>query len=689
MFRFLLAIVVLIALLAGIVVLAPGLIPVSAYKGRLEQAASEAVGRKVTIGGNITLQIVPNTAFRVDDLIVADAEGFSGPHLARVKSAEIGVKLAPLLKREVEIDRFILTEPDIRLVKLADGRINWNLAKNDAAVAQGAAPEIGDVRLGDVRLIDGKASYTDGVAAKTYALDDIDAAVKLSSLSEPLEVDGTLKFQGAPSKVSIVLSTLSQILKGEAANLKLDATIGSATATADLSVETKDALAYSGPLKLNAPNLPEFARILGSPLEEGPGFDALLVEGDARGTATMLSLSEAKIAFDKIDAAGDLRLDWAGKKPKATGTLAAGALDLRPYLPPPAPPGSAFPAWSTEKIDLASLRNIDAAINLTARNIYLNGLSFDASKLTLALDDGRMLAEIPSLGMYGGAASGQLVVNVRGRTPTFTGSFDATRVIAERFAGEVLRNDRLLGIGSFKFQFSADGSSQAAIMRSLDGKGGFDLADGALKGVNLVKLARAIDEVRKGGINPLAINQALTAAQSPSEKTDFTSFISAFTIKDGQMSASAINLVGPFLTMTGGGGVNIAGQKIDLRLAPRVATSADGQAGYALAVPLKIGGTFAKPKMSIDAESLLRSRLEKGVGDFLGGVFGGKKPGATPGGASRRPIEDLFGGAPSDGASGGAGDAPEKAIARGVSDAIFGRKKAAEDAEAQSTEPQR
>lgn len=679
MFRFLLGVVALVALLAGILVLAPGLIPVSAYKPQLEKAASDALGRKVTIGGDIALKIVPKTAFRADDLIVADAEGFPGPHLVRVKSADIGVRLGPLLRREVEIERFVLTEPDIRLVKLPDGRINWNLAKPDAAAPQGAAPELRDIRLGDVRLVDGKASYTDGVAAKTYVLEDIDAAVKLASLSEPLEIDGAMKFQGAPTKAKIVLTTLSQILKGEAANLKLDATLGSALAAADLSVETKDKLAFSGPLKLNAPNLPEFAKILGSPLQEGAGFDALSVEGDARGTATTLALSEAKINFDKIDAAGDLMLDWSGKRPMATGTLAAGALDLRPYLPPPLPPGAEFPAWSTERIDLASLRNIDAAINLTAQKVYLNGMSFDASKMKLAIDDGRMVADIPSLGMYGGGASGQLIVNVRGRTPTFTGAFDATRVIAERFAVEVLRNDRLLGIGAFKFQFSAEGSSQAAIMKTLDGRGGFDLADGALKGVNLVKLARAVDEIRKGGVNPMAINQAITAAQSPNEKTDFTSFLSAFTINNGQLSATTIDMKGPFITMTGGGGVNIAGQKIDLKLAPRVSSTADGKAGYALAVPLKIGGTFAKPRMSIDAESLLRSRVEKGIGDFLGGVFGGKKDPAAPGGASRSPIDDIFGGG--DPAEGGEAEpAREKAVAKSVTDAIFGtRKKPAEE----------
>ncbi|MBY0421286.1 MAG: hypothetical protein K2Q06_03205, partial [Parvularculaceae bacterium] len=222
-----------------------------------------------------------------------------------------------------------------------------------------------------------------------------------------------------------------------------------------------------------------------------------------------------------------------------------------------------------------------------------------------------------------------------------------------------------------------------------DGEGGFDLADGALKGVNLVKLARAVDQIRKGGVNPAALTQAVAAAQSPNERTDYSQFLSAFVINDGQMRTSNIALKGPFITMTGAGLVNLPGQKMDIRLAPRASTTADGQGGYTLAIPLKVGGTFAKPTLGVDLETLLRGRIEKGVGDFLGGIFGGKKEGSAPGGGTKSPIEDILGGpgaAPSDDAA-KPEPSPEKAIAKDVVDSIFGRKKT-EDAAEPAPQPQ-
>ena len=334
--RFLFAILALIVLVAGILIVAPVLVPVSAYKGRVEKAASDALCRAVTIGDNLRFKLVPQTAFHVEDLAIANAEGFDAPHLARVRQADIGVKLMPLLQGSVQIDQFVLTEPDINLARARDGRVNWNLA---GAAQQGDAQrnaEPRDVQLGDVRIVDGKVAFADGAANKVYNFDDIDAAVTLKSLKEPLEVDGTFSFEGAPSKARLVLTSLSRMMAKEAAGLKLDLTLGKAAMSADLSVETAGDLAYAGPVSLNAPDLPAFAKMMGTPLTEAPGFDKLSVKGEARGGANALRLTGADIAFDAIDATGDIGLAWGGARPRANGRLNVGALDLRPYLPPPA-----------------------------------------------------------------------------------------------------------------------------------------------------------------------------------------------------------------------------------------------------------------------------------------------------------------------------------------------------------------
>ncbi|MBB5519416.1 AsmA family protein [Amphiplicatus metriothermophilus] len=686
--KFLLALVVLVLLVAVIIVVAPGLVPAAAYKGRLEAAASEAIGRSVTVDDDLSFKIIPRPAFRVSGLEIANAEGFAAPYLARVASADIGVKLWPLFSGAVEIERFVLIEPEIHLARAADGRANWILARaaeEAAAPAEpGATPEIGDLRLGDVRIVDGRASYADAAAGQTYAAEAINAAARLDSLDQPLEFEGTMLFQGAPSKIDLVLTSPAKLMKKEPANLKLDAAIGETVAGADLALRPgADSFSYAGPVRFDAPDLRALAALLGAPLADSPGFDSLSVEGEAAGDANGVRLADAKIVFDKIDAEGDLALDWSGARPKATGRLAVGALDLRPYLPPPAENAAGFPAWSEEKLDFSGLRNIDADIDATAEQIFLNNLTFGRSRLKLLIDDGRLTAEIPELGVYGGAGSGRLVVNARGATPSLSGVFDVGAVQAQPFAEDLMRIDRLLGLGGFKLEFTAAGSTQAAIMRSLDGAGGFDLADGAIKGVNLAKLAQAVSNLRQQGFNPAAVAAAVAAAQAPHEETEYSEFLSRFSIADGVVDAPTISLVGPFVQMAGTGKIDLPAQTLDLRLIPKASTAADGEGGRSLAIPLRVSGTFAQPRIAVDVEALARGRAESALQQLLGGA--GRDAGRN--GTAGRLLEGVFGTRPAadepaqegTGAESSAEAAPQRSVEETLADEalkqLFGRKK--------------
>ena len=626
MSRILFFLVALIAVALAVLVFAPGVIPVATYKDRVETAASNAIGREVTFSDNLSFRIIPRTAFHVENLEIANADGFEGDYLARVGEADIGVKLFKLMSGSVEVDRFVLTEPDIVLVRKADGEVNWNLAdrsgETEATNNNNGANNIRDIRLGDVRIVDGKARFTDAAANKTYAAEDIDLSIILNSLSEPLEADGSMVFQGEPTTVDIVLTSLADILAEEPANLKLDMKIGDTTAGADLNIITKDALSYTGPVNLNAPDLPAFASLLGTELANAPGFDNLAFSGAVEGNDKSLRLSDATINFDDINAQGVFNLNWAGAKPKASGILSTDKLDLRPYMPPPAQTPKGFPAWSEAKMDFTSLRNVDADFDISTDAIFLNSLEMGESRLKLKIDNGRMTADVPELSMYGGQGSGSFVVNARGATPSMSGALDMNTVQAQPLSLDLLKHDNLLGLGSLKFDFSASGDSQAAIMRSIDGSGGFDLANGALKGVNIAKMVRAVSEFQSG-FNPAALQNAVAAARGPDEQTDFSQFLSEFNITNGLVNTPTISLTGQYLTMTGAGVINLPNQTIDLRLAPRATTTADGQGGRTATIPVRIGGTFAQPTIGIDAESLIRSGAEGTLRDLVDQI--GKK----------------------------------------------------------------
>ena len=432
MSRILFFLVALIAVAFSVLIFAPGVIPVAAYKDRIELAASNAVGRDVSIGDELSFRILPHTAFHVEDLEIANADGFEGDYLARVAEADIGVKLFSLLSGAVEVDRFVLTEPDIILARAADGRVNWNFAESeDDAATAASAGEPRDIKLGDMRIIGGKASFADAAAGKNYVADALDLTVTLNSLSEPLEARGNMLFQGAPSKIDLVLTSLADLMRKEPGNLKIDMTVDEAVIGADLTIDPGETLNYSGPVRLDAPDLPAFATLLGLDVADAPGFDRLNLSGDVDGGPSSLRLSNSILTFDDINAQGALRFDWSGDRPKAGGVLSTDKLDLRRYLPPPNENAAGFPAWSEAPINFSSLRNVDADFDISTDAVFLNDLELGQSRIKVVVDNGRLTADIPELAMYGGQGSGRVVVNARGATPSLSGNFDMGAVQAQ------------------------------------------------------------------------------------------------------------------------------------------------------------------------------------------------------------------------------------------------------------------
>ena len=688
--KFVAAIGVLAVLLVAIVILLPQLVPAATYKGQLEQAASRSLGRTVTVGDDLSFRIFPQAAFKVSNLTISSPEGFDGAPLASVESADIGVALWPLLtSRSVEIDRFVMTRPVLNLVKRADGATNWELTAADAGdTAQEAAEDGGagapvrNLKLGDVRLVDGEARYTDEVAGQAFAAKAMNMRARLANITEPLEISGDLDFQSAPTRINLILTSIEKLLDGESADLKFESVIDKASASADMAITAgPKPLSYDGTVTFDAPDLPALAALLNVTLQDAPGFDRFSANGKARGDGERISLTGATIVFDEIKAAGDLAIAFAGVRPKATGTLDVDTLDLRPYMPEPQTTTEGFPQWSEDKLDLSSLRNMDAEFNLNAEKIFVNNLSIGASTMKLVIDNGRMTAEIPQMALYNGGGSGRLVVNARSATPSFSGVFDLTSISAEPFGIDFLNTDRLLGLGGARFEFSASGATQKAIMSSMDGKGGFELNDGAIKGVNIVKLVQAASSLAQGGVpTPASLTSLVADFQKPGEQTDFTRFLSQFAIEDGLINAPTITMEGPFLTMSGSGTINLPAQTIDLRLTPRASTAAGGEGGRAVAIPVRIGGTFGAPKIGLDAESLVRGRAENLGRDLLNRALGGAAGSASDDGTAAEAEAGT-----EDGADAEAD--PVRDLATGALDRIFGSRKKAEPETEQTPEP--
>lgn len=123
---------ILVAIVVGAAVILPAVIPASAYRDRVEAAASDALNRPVSLGGDVRLRLLPRVQVVAQNVSIANAEGFSAEPFARMGEMRVGVELIPLLSRRIEITEFVLVDPVIRLEQRSGGN-NWTFADPESA----------------------------------------------------------------------------------------------------------------------------------------------------------------------------------------------------------------------------------------------------------------------------------------------------------------------------------------------------------------------------------------------------------------------------------------------------------------------------------------------------------------------------------------------------------------------------
>ena len=96
----------------------------NALKPRISAAVQDATGRDLVIGGDIDLSVGLTPSLVLSDIRFSNAPWGSRAQLATVKRFEVQVALAPLLKKNIEVKKFILVEPDILVETDASGKLN-------------------------------------------------------------------------------------------------------------------------------------------------------------------------------------------------------------------------------------------------------------------------------------------------------------------------------------------------------------------------------------------------------------------------------------------------------------------------------------------------------------------------------------------------------------------------------------
>ncbi len=506
---------------------------------------------------------------------------------------------------------------------------------------------------GDVRIENGAIGYRDARGA-TNRVEKIDLALKLASLASPLDATGALTFNGKRLAIEAAAETPARLLAGKRATLRLSIEGEPLRLSFDGGVITRGAPRLDGVVDLAVPSVRDLAAWAGAPLDApGTGLGPLAIKGKLVADPAQFAFSDATLALDAIKGTGAVSVALDGPRPRISGKLALGMLDLNPYLPPekrgtragganggatPAQPTQAQPTqagnrppadWSDAPIDLSGLGAFDADLAFSAEGILFRKLAIGRSVVALALKGSDLVVDLKKLALYGGSGVARLHVDARGNVPAVEESFRLAGVRAEPFLRDAVGFERLAGTAEARVEARTRGRTEREMVSALAGDGVVTFRDGAIKGINLAAMVRNV-------------KTAFTGGPEATRKTDFAELAGSFRINKGILRNDDLRLLAPLIRVTGAGTVDLPRRRVDYRIEPELAATTKGQGGRAdvagLMVPVIVTGPWDKLSYRPDLSGLVSGvaknpkallKAGKGIKSELKGVIKELSTGAS------------------------------------------------------------
>lgn len=592
-----------------------------------EQRIEAATHRQLSLGNDLNVTFFPALGFSANAVSLSNPQGFASDNQPFLSAERVvfAVAVLPLLHGDIQVRELTFQHAHVNLRAKANGESNWSFPTENNSHDE---TTLEDLRLDDVRLIDSAISFQGADGQEPLELAHVDAQLALQSLDQPAHMTAALDYRGQRLTIDGTLRKPRAVI--EHGETPLSVSVRSAPLTASINgAFNAQSGALQGQVSASGASLRRLLNWLGTPMDRGPGFGAFNVSAAMAHHDQETALTRASIRLDGVQATGALTLRQPPNgRLSITGALSAPLLDVNAYLPPAAHSAqgggvAVNTAWSTEPLDLSGLRAIDANLDLNVAALKFQRFNFTNAALNLRVANGVADARLTRLALYGGGGTGRFVADGSGATPRVAFELNAQGIQAEPLLRDAIAFDKITGHGRLVASILGQGRSQAALMQSLRGNASFSFNDGQIKGINLAAVSRSIQSVLSG--------QAVGAGAA----TDFAELAAMFQIANGVAATQDLHMLNPYVRMDGQGLINIGQQSLDMRLAPRVVNSAQGQGGNAglggIGIPFRIHG----PWSHVSFEPALGDVLQNQLRSQMSGILGR--------GGSSNPLASLFG----------------------------------------------
>ena len=645
--------VALIVLAAAAVLI---LVDPNDYRADIERRVGQASGRPLKIGGKLDLKLFPWLALQVNDVSLGNPPGYGSEPFLTVKHADVGVKLLPLLHKQIEVRRVKLTAPTVYLVSRGKGENNWqDLNKAKSPQEAQAADRSTQTTIAGVDVEGATLVYRDEEQKEKKdftRLSNLQLHIGALGGAAAMPVNAQFDYDDGTLGSAMHFAVQAQVrrLKDSSRVTVKDLTIESKpllVRSPELVLDTRAGTLAPATLDIHYGELPIHATAAGENLfgervvtgkvsleqvalrKLMPSFDmrvpntrdprvlnAFALKSDYRLTEKALQLRDLNLSLDDTQVRGTVSVDDLDTK-ALSFDLGIDSIDVDRYRGPevktetkkssgPKPPPTDLP--------IAALRKLNAHGTLRIGHAQLADIKFDDVRLPVDAAGGRVVV-MPQARLFGGSYNGDIMLDARPAQARLSLNEKARGIDVGSFVNAAFKTTRVVGLGDANAVLTGTGNTDEAILATLKGKIDANVKDGAFNGVDLwYELRRAL-ALLKGAAPP---------PRSEPVRTQFRTFTGSATLADGVLRNDDLTIDMDYLKARGKGTLNIGTQAVDYRLTAEAykLPPSDGSAGApaadlaelkALEIPITITGTLANMTVRPDLGVLAKARLHQEV----------------------------------------------------------------------------
>ena len=494
---------------------------------------------------------------------------------------------APELKTHISFSGLVMADIENGLIKLEQSSLDVDATSAELGIKSALANMLWDAKL--------------DLNAQRYELQrlKLNANINTAAVPEPLSI----AFSAEP----VIDLQKQQIIVN---NMKLTANSMALTGNTTVT-QLLDSHKVLFNLNANTANLKVLLASLGVVLPETRDEGVLksfsmALQGEY--TDAGVNLPTLNVKLDETDIRGNATVNIDQAPMKANATLQVNAFNVDRYLAPVPPddgtqPVAATPPEKAEDADLfAWMDLIQVNAKLTMGELIASKIKLEQVKLGVVTTASTITASPVDAKIWGGQQAATVVVH-RETPPRIEIKEKLNVSSIDTMLTQLLGKSFLDGIGDIELNASLAGMDMKSILKSLNAKGSLALADGSIPRINLSQEVRKAKAKFKGD----------TFSDTSPNRSEFSDFVSQFSIENGVLKMKEINLSNNEYSAKGTWNYNLAEDKINADLSfifpesMKDKVSGDLKELVGIPLPINISGSVLSPSVKVDLKQAMKN----------------------------------------------------------------------------------